>query len=224
MAQTQAQSVIVGVDASPPPPLHTGHPGEGFEVDLLQAIAERAGLQIRYESGLWNDLIQRLRDRKLDMICTAATITEERKQVVDFSEPYLEYELAIAVRRDDGQIRAVTDLAGKSVGIRIATTAEAFARRHCGASRLHTYHFNTEAYAALEERTLDAVLDDFPIAKGFEALRPGVRVASTIDGTAARYGIMFARGSDNLRSAVNDALRTLRRNGTYDALYQKWFG
>lgn len=224
IAAGRTTSVTVGLDASPPPPLHSGYPGEGFEVDLLRAIAEHAGLHIRYESGLWKELIQRLTDRKLDMICTAATITEGRKQIVDFSEPYLEYELAIVVQRDNGKIRAAADLAGKSVGIRVATTAEDFARRYLSASCLHSYHFNTEAYSALEEGTLDAVVDDFPIARGFEALLPGVRVASTIEGTQSQYGIMFARGSDQLRNAVNEALRTLRRNGTYDALYQKWFG
>ncbi len=222
MTFCDASPVAVGLDASPPPPLHTGHPGEGFEVDLLRFIAERAGLQIRYESGLWKELMQRLMDRRLDMICTAATITEERKQLVDFSDPYLEYELAIVLRRDNGEIRTASDLVGKPVGIRVATTAEDFARRHFCGSLLHVFHFNTEAYAALENGTLDAVVDDFPIAKGFEALRPGVRVASTIEGTQSQYGIMFARGSDQLRHAVNEALQSLRKDGTYDALYQKW--
>lgn len=222
MTAGRATSVIVGLDASPPVPLHTGHPGEGFEVDLLQAVAKHAGLTIGYQSGLWGELIQRLVDRKLDMICTAATITEERKQIVDFSEPYLEFELAIVVRGDERTIKFASDLTGKSVGVRVATTAEDFVRRHFTGSRVHSYHFNTEAYSALEKGALDAVVDDFPIAKGFEALLPGLRVASTIEGTKSQYGIMFARGSDQLRNAVNEALRTLRRNGTYDALYQKW--
>jgi polar amino acid transport system substrate-binding protein len=223
LAATPEPVVTVGLDASPPPPLHTGHPGEGFEVDLLKAIAERAGFQIRYQSALWSELTQRLADHKLDMICTAATITEERRQIVDFSEPYLEYELALVVGRDRTDIQGVADLAGKSVGVRVATTAEQFARRCFTASRLQFYHFNTEAYSALAEGTLDAVVDDFPIAKGFENLLPKVRVAFTIEGTKSHYGIMFARGSDELRRVVDQALRALRQDGTYDALYRKWF-
>ncbi len=224
MSAHRKSVVIVGVDASPPPPLHSGHPGEGFEVDLLKTIAERAGFQIHYESGLWSELLQRLLDHKLHMICTAATITEERRQIVSFSEPYLEYELAIVVRRDNGNIRGGADLADKSVGVRVATTAEQFARRHFATSRLHSCHFNTEVYSALCEGTVDAVVDDFPIAKGFEALLPGVRIASTIEGTKSQYGMMFARGSDELRTGVNEALRALREDGTYDALCRKWFG
>lgn len=224
MSTPRESVVVVGLDASPPPPLHTGHPGEGFEVDLLKAIAERAGFQIRYESGLWSELLQRLLDHKLDMICTAATITEERRKIVSFSEPYLEYELAIMVRRNKGNIRGSADLADKSVGVRVATTAEQFARRHFATSRLHSYHFNTEAYTALCEGILDAVVDDFPIAKGFEGLLPGVRVASTIEGTKSQYGMMFAPGSDELRTRVNEALRALREDGIYHALCRKWFG
>ncbi len=69
--------LTVGLDASPPPPLHTGHPGEGFEVDLLQAVAERVGVRIRYESALWRQIVDKLVRHELDMICSAATITEE---------------------------------------------------------------------------------------------------------------------------------------------------
>src|SRR5262245_26247001 len=107
--------VVVGLDASPPRPLHTGHPGEGFEVDLLKAVAERLGFEIRYESCLWSELVQRLMDRKLNMICSAATITDERRQIVDFSEPYLEFKLALVVHRDNRDIRGVADLMAKSV-------------------------------------------------------------------------------------------------------------
>jgi ABC-type amino acid transport substrate-binding protein len=222
--QVDSESVItVGLDASPPLPLHTGHPGEGFEVDLLKAIADRVGFKIRYRSALWNELVQHLVDRHLDMICTAATITEDRKRIVDFSEPYLEFELAIVVRCDCEDIRDAADLAGRSVGVRVATTAEEFARKHLTRSLLKSYHFNTEAYSALTDGTLHAVLDDAPIAKGFEALLREVRVASTVDGTKSQYGIMFARGNDELRMIVNQVLGAVREDGTYDTLYRKWF-
>lgn len=220
----QSWIVTVGLDASPPPPLHTGHPGEGFEVDLLKAIAECASFGIRYESALWNEIVQRLVDGKLDMICTAATITVDRKQIVDFSAPYLEFEFAIVVQKDDRRIKCAADLAGKAVGVRIATTAEKFVRQSVSPRSLRSYHFNTEAYSALRTHELDAVVDDHPIAKGFESLMPELRVAASIEGTKSHYGIMFAKGNDKLRKAVDDALHRLQQDGTYGALYRKWFG
>jgi ABC-type amino acid transport substrate-binding protein len=102
-------------------------------------------------------------------------------------------------------------------------TAEEYARKHLTRSLLTSYHFNTEAYSALTDSTLHAVLDDAPIAKGFEALLREVRVASTVDGTKSQYGIMFARGNDELRMIVNQALGALREDGTCDTLYRKWF-
>lgn len=220
----QSWIVTVGLDASPPVPLHTGHPGEGFEVDLVKAIAACAGFGIRYESALWNEIVQRLMDRKLDMICTAATITSDRQQIVDFSAPYLEFELAIVVRKDGRKVERAADLDGKIVGVRIATTAEKFVRQSISAKLLRSYHFNTEAYSALRKHELDAVVDDHPIANGFESLMPELQVAASIAGTKSQYGIMFAKGNDQLRKAVDGALHRLQRDGTYDALYRKWFG
>ncbi len=215
--------LTVGLDASPPPPLHTGHPGEGFEVDLLQAVAERVGVRIRYESALWRQIVERLVGHELDMVCSAATITEERRQLVDFSIPYLDFQLAIVVHAAGPPIQSPADLADRVVGVRVAT-AEQFVQRHVSARAVQSFDFNTEAYAARADGRLDAVIDDHPIARGFERLLPTLRIAAILEGTTSHYGIMFAEGNDGLRLEVDDALRQLWRNGTYAALYQRWFG
>lgn len=135
---------------------------------MLREVAQRAGFEIRYESALWDRLIQKLIRRQFDMICTAATITEERRRLVDFSVPYLEFDLAIVVHHAGAVARSMADLAGQAVGVRVATTAEQFIRQNARSSTVHSYHFNTESALAL--RALHAVIDDFPIAKGFERL------------------------------------------------------
>ncbi|MFL5493891.1 MAG: substrate-binding periplasmic protein, partial [Gemmatimonadales bacterium] len=130
--------LTVGLDASPPPPLHSGHPGEGFEVDLLQAIADRIGVSIRYESALWRQIVDKLVHHELDMICSAATITEERRQLVDFSIPYLDFPLAIVGRAAGPPIQRQADLAGRVIGVRVATTAEQFVQEHLPSSAVHS--------------------------------------------------------------------------------------
>jgi ABC-type amino acid transport substrate-binding protein len=215
--------VTVGLDASPPVPLHTGHPGEGFEVDLLQAVAHRIGVGVRYESALWREIVERLVRHELDMVCSAATITEERRQLVDFSIPYLDFPFAIVVHAAGPPIQSPADLADKVIGVRIATTAEQFVRQ-LPSRAVHTFDFNTEAYADLDARRLDAVIDDHPIARGFERLLPTLRVAATIEGTNSQYGIMFAKGNDGLRREVDDALRQVSGDGTHAALCRRWFG
>ncbi len=88
----QPSILTIGVDASAPPPLHSDPDApdfDGFEVNLTKAIAERLGLSVKYKSALWSECISNLQAGRIDMICTAATITESRKKVVDFSLPYL---------------------------------------------------------------------------------------------------------------------------------------
>jgi polar amino acid transport system substrate-binding protein len=173
---------------------------------------------------LWRQIVERLVNHELDMVCSAATITEERQQLVDFSIPYLDFPLAIVGRAAGPPIESPGDLAGRVIGVRVATTAEQFVQRHLPSRAVHSFDFNTETYAALAAGRLDAVIDDYPIARGFERLQPTIRVAATIEGTSSQYGIMFAKGNDGLRREVDDVLRQVSRDGTHAALRHKWFG
>ncbi len=168
--------------------------------------------------------MQKLIRHELDMICTGATITAQRRQIVDFSTPYLDFDLAIIVHRAGPSATSMADLSKSSIGVRTATTAEQFVRQNIHSNTVHSYHFNTEAYSALAAQALDAVIDDYPIAKGFERLKTELRVSATIAGTRSQYGIMFAKGTDTLRELVDGALRQLQEDGTHAILCEKWFG
>jgi ABC-type amino acid transport substrate-binding protein len=204
--------------------MHSGHPGVGFEVDLMAAIAGRVGFTVRYESALWRDLVQRLIDGGVDMICSAATITTERRQIVDFSAPYLSFPLSIVVRVGEHRgVRGAAGLAGRTIGVREATMAERFVRESVSGCLIRAYHFNTEAYGALAARDVDAVVDDHPIAGAFASLMPALQVAARIRGTRSQYGIMFRKGNAVQRKAVDAALRSLQRDGTHAAIERQWF-
>ena len=227
MLQTIKEGVLsIGVDESPPPPFHMGDPAsqtfEGFEVDLTNRIAAKLGLKPLYRSELWSKIFSDLREGRLDMICTAATVTEQRKQVIDFSTPYFDTSVAIAVRRAD-QARSVEDLRDRVIGVRIATTAEDVARQRIEAREFRTFDLNVDAYHALAEGALDAVIDDYHIARSFQFTIPEIKVAAEIPDTKCQYAMMFAKGNDELRIAVNAALNEMRRDGTYDTSYRKWF-
>lgn len=222
----EAGVLTVGVDESPPPPLCFGLPDtpdfRGFEVDLLDAIASRLGVALRCRSALWSKAFAELRGGRLDMICTAATITPERCRVVDFSDPYFETELALVVRHDS-LIRRGEDLENKAVGVRVATVAEEFVRGRCRPGVVHAFDLNVDAYQALRDRRVDAIIDDRPIADYFARSVEGLREASPLAGTALKYGLVFARGNDRLRGAVNRALAELRADGSWNRFYLRWF-
>ncbi len=218
--------LTVGVDESPSPPLCFGLPDSpdfrGFEVDLLRVIASKLGVTLRCNSALWSVAFGKLQSSRLDMICTAVTITPQRRQLVDFSEPYFETDLALIVRRDS-PIQYVQDLSGRTVGVRIATVAEEFVRGHCQAGAVRTFDLNVDTYQALCNRQVDAVIDDRPIGKFFSHSVEGLSVAPPLAGTGFQYGMVFAKGNDPLRRAVNRALADLRADGTWQRLYHRWF-
>lgn len=218
--------LTVGVDESPPPPLCFGLPGtpdfRGFEVDLLDAIASKLGVTLRCRSALWSKAFAELQSGRLEMICTAAAITAERCRVVDFSDPYFETELALVVRHDS-PIRRREDLHNKAVGVRVATVAEEFVRGRCHPAVVRTFDLNVEAYQVLRDRGVDAVVDDRPIADYFARSVEGLGQASPLAGTGFKYGLVFARGNDRLRGAVNQALAELKADGTWEQFYRRWF-
>jgi ABC-type amino acid transport substrate-binding protein len=162
-----------------------------------------------------------LRDGRVDMICTAATITEQRKEIVDFSQPYLDIRLAIVVR-NGSSIKTLADMRDRIVGVRIATSAEDFLRRHAQAKAISTFDMNTEAYQTLQMGKVDAVIDDSPIAQAFATSTPGLQLAGTIPGTDAQYAMMFRKENDELRGVINDALTTIKADGTYADIHRKW--
>jgi ABC-type amino acid transport substrate-binding protein len=219
--------LTIGIDASPPPPLHMGEPGapdfSGFEVDLVAAIARDLGLSVRYRNVLWRDMMGELEGGRIDLVCTAATISSDRAARVAFSAPYLDIQLAIVTRRD-GLIRTIDDLRGRHVALRAATTAAEYAWRHAQARRITLYDMNADVYAAVAAGDAAAAVDDSPIASWFVRHRPELALASLIPGTTAQYALMLAHGNDPLRAAVDETLSRIRQDGRYAAIHQRWMG
>jgi ABC-type amino acid transport substrate-binding protein len=217
--------LVVGVDEAPPAPMNFGLPGSpdfrGFEVDLTNVIANRLSMGVEYRSALWRVLLAQLSEGSVDIVCGAATITPGRRDIVDFSDPYLDTQLAL-VTRPDRAIEQSTQIADRMTGVRISTVAEDFARAHARADRIRTFDLNTTTYTALSVGEVDLVIDDLPIAAHFaKTMRLGR--PKPLPGTEAQYGYVFAKGNDRLRQRVNDSLRSLREDGTWRALRDRWW-
>lgn len=216
----------VGVDDSPAPPLCFGPPGtpefRGFEVDLLVAVADRLGVALHCEDAGWDRALTQLQAGRLDLLCRAVAITTARHRLVEFSDPYLETDLSMVVRRDS-RIQSPEDLIGVAVGVRRATTAEEFVRTYCPAAILHTFDGHVESHQALGARAVDAVVVHTPIAKYFTRTEPGLRVSGGIEGTVLRCGTVLASGNDTLRHSINRTFAELRADGTWERCHSRWF-
>ncbi len=218
--------LTIGVDESPPPPLHMGDPGSedfaGFEVDLTRAIAAELNLRVKYRSELWSKILRDLLERRLDLICTAVTVSPEREAFVDFSAPYLDVQLVVVVP-ESSSIRSFRELRGRTVGVRVATTAAEFVWRNAGAGSISLFDLNTDVYAALREGQVDAVVDDSPIAASFTRAGSDLKVAAAIEGSDAEYALMCAKGNTMLRDAVDRALERIKADGRYAEFLRRWF-
>ena len=219
------RALRIGIDDAPPVPMQMGDPVSGtfrgYEVDLLKLVADRLDCTNEFRRAWWSLITEELVSGKLDMVCSAATVTELRKNEVSFCEPHLWIKLALVVRQN------TADLPGREsprFGVRRSTTAEEFLRMTLGHEPVMQSESNDELYQALSKGHIDAVIDDSPIARHFADSIGGLHYSGAYEGTSAGYAIMLAKNNDALRQELNAILLSLEAEGALLALRQRWFG
>jgi polar amino acid transport system substrate-binding protein len=202
----------------------------GFDVDLLGAVVEAAD---GVEMGEWQEfefssLIPALTSEKIDVIAAAMTINEERDQKIDFSDPYYSADQAILVREGgDFQPSELGDLTGNRVGAQEGTTAEGIIQDQLidggdmKQSSYTSYGSYVLAVQDLENRNLDAIMVDKPVADTFASQR-NVEIAFVYE-TGEQYGFGVRTKDDSLQDALNEGLATVQDDGTYAEIRNKWF-
>lgn len=227
VAPLTAQQVLkVGTEPAFPPfemQAPNGKGFTGFDIDLFNAIGEEAGLEIDFQSMPFDGLIPALQTQNIDAAISGMTITPERAQTVDFTRPYFQSGLAIAVRKEDkGEIKNFEDLENKKIAVAIGTTGAGEARKIPGAE-ISTFDNSALALQELSNGRVDAVVNDAPVT--LYAIKVGnlnnVEVVGELL-TEEYYGIALPKDSPNLEK-VNDALDELLKTGRYREIYQKWF-
>jgi len=218
------RDLLVGIDDAPPAPMQIGSPEtgdfRGYEVDLLDEAARRLGARVRYRRALWSVIVGELVSGRLDLICSACTVTEARQSEVDFCEPHLNLQLAATRTRDN--LRDI-DLAGERVGVRRGTTAESYVRKQGRSISITLSESNDDLYKALAAKELDVVVDDSPIASYYSHAIPGLQLAGLVPGTDAAYAIMVRKGNAGLRDSFNRVLREMEHDGTLAKYRAVWF-
>lgn len=193
----------------------------GFDVELAQAIATRLGLAYKFVDTHWNDLIKDLDAEKYDMVMAAVTITYDRLKTLEFSSPYFTTDQSI-ITTVESPIRSASDLAGKVVGVLNASTPQYAAEKIKIIKEIKKYNTVAEVYAALEAGHVDAMILDLSITRWRS--RDGRTVVIAEIKTNEKYGIALKKGNTELKKKLNEALKQLKDDGTYDRIYKKWFG
>lgn len=194
----------------------------GFDIDLMNAIGEAAGREVKFVSLPFDGLIPALQSNTIDAAISGMTITAERAQTIDFSRPYFEAGLAIAVRADETEIGSFEDLTGKRMAVQIGTTGAEQANAIEGAA-VSTFDNAPLALQELVNGRVDAVVNDLPATLFAinDANLQGIKIVGELI-TEEYYGIAIPKNSAVL-GEVNTAIDTLIQNGTYAEIYRKWF-
>ncbi|SDL57362.1 amino acid ABC transporter substrate-binding protein, PAAT family [Franzmannia pantelleriensis] len=197
----------------------------GFDMDIINEVAERAGFEINLTTMEFAGIIPAVQTGNQEIAIAGVTITEERAEIVDFSDPYYDSGLQIIVRADNDDVETIEDLEGKSIATRIGSTSYDYLQETLGDDAdITPYPGNSDMYMALLGGNVDAAFYDAPNVAYFSQTRGEGRtkvVGPLYEGQ--QYGIVFHQGSEWVEPA-NQALAEMREDGTYDAIYEEWFG
>lgn len=225
-AQAEDGALVVATDATFPPFEFVDESTKeiiGFDIDLMNAIAERADLLINYQNVSWDPLLAGMADCQYDMAISAMTITAERAEVFSFSDPYINAGQIVAVAIDNDTIGGSDDLVGATIGAQIGTTGAMEAEAIAGASA-KVYDTYELAFLDLANGQIDAVIADYPTAVAFVNQNTArLKVVGEVF-TDESYGIAFCKGNEELIAQVNAALGELKSEGFIDELVLTWYG
>lgn len=221
-----AQRYVVGTNASFPP-FEYVEEGEivGFDIDLVKEIAKLQGFEVEFRDISFDSLIPGLASGSLDMVAAGMTITEARKEVVAFSDPYYSANQSVLVHEDSEE--DLTILFGKNdIGVQTGTTGDTWVRDNLIEKDILTGEIrNYDSYVFvirdLANKNIDAAVLDKPVAETYSKDNPVKVVAEVI--TGEEYGIAVGKNNQALQAEINAGLAKVIENGTMDQLIEKYF-
>ncbi|GLS03085.1 basic amino acid ABC transporter substrate-binding protein [Chitiniphilus shinanonensis] len=199
----------------------------GFDADLIQAIADKAGFRIKLVNTPWEALFTGLRNGDRDIVAAAVTITSERKRTMDFSAPYFEARQLI-ITAQDNKVDTLAHLAGRKIGVQGGTSGDALAQQRFGKTSSNIRRFDSivQALEALRAAQVEAVIADNGVVRNYLVENPGARLRLVDDPAFEKeyYGIAVKKGNKALLERINRGLAAIKADGTYQKIHLKYFG
>jgi polar amino acid transport system substrate-binding protein len=228
-APAPAKVYVVGTDAAYAPFESQNEKGEivGFDIDVVKAIAAKAGIQVKFVNTPWEGIFNTLQQGDRDMIVSAVTITDERKQTMDFSDPYFDAAQLIAVK-ETSKVTKFADLKKLKVGVQTGTTGDEAVSKLMGKTSTSIKRFESTPLALkeLESGGVDAVVADNGVIAHYVANNPGGKFKTVSDKefVPEQYGIAVKKGNAELLGKLNQGLAAIKADGTYNQIHAKYFG
>ncbi|WP_295639905.1 basic amino acid ABC transporter substrate-binding protein [uncultured Methylibium sp.] len=228
-APAPAKVYVVGTDAAYAPFESQNEKGEivGFSMDLLNAVAAKGGFEIKFVNTPWEGIFNSLGQGDRDLLISSITITDERKQTMDFSAPYFDAYQLIAVKATS-KVTKFDDLKKLKVGVQTGTTGDETVTKLQGKNSTNVKRFESTPLALkeLEAGGVDAVVADNGVVVNYVTNNPAAKFKTVSDKAFApeQYGIAVKKGNAELLDKVNKGLAAVKADGAYDQIYAKTFG
>ena len=204
----------------PPYEFYEGDKIVGIDAEIAQAVADKLGLTLKIEDMEFDSIITAVSTGKADMGLAGMTVTEERKQNVNFTDSYATG-VQVVIVPEESDIATIDDLAGKKIGVQLATTGDIYCCDDFGTDNVEEYNKGNDAVMALVSGKIDAVVIDNEPAKSYVAANEGLKILDT-EYVTEDYAACLNKENTALLDAINGALNELKADGTLDKIISKY--
>ena len=225
-------TVRIGTEGAYPPFNYLDASGElkGFDVDIAKALCEAMKVECTFVTQDWDGMIPALQNGNYDAIIASMSITPEREEQIDFTNKYYQTPPAIAVPKDSDIVGTTKeDLSGKAIGAQVSTTHARAAEAYFPDAEIRQYPTAEEYKLDIESGRIDAVMDDVVVLTEWLNSDAGAccKLLGTLPADPEIYGrgvgVGLRKGNDKLKGMFNDAIATIRENGTYKTIQDQYF-
>ncbi len=200
----------------------------GYDMDIISEVADRLGLKVNVINTAWDGIFAGIGEN-YDVVCSAVTITADRKETMDFSTPYIDNYQAVVLRKDDTRkIESLKDLDGMVISLQKETTSEVLMQDYKGTGTISVEIVANEkvttCFTQLENKEVDAVVVDSTVADGIVPKNTDKYVIAYVDKSEPeQFGIAMKKGNTELQKAINEALAQMAEEGVIEDTYDYWF-
>lgn len=223
-----AKTIVFATDATWPPMEFVNADKEitGYAIDYMKAAAKEAGFTAEFKAVAWDGIFAGLAAGKYDAICSSVSITDERKNTMDFTTPYFKVRQALVVPMKS-EVKTIDEMKGKTLGAQISTTGH-FAIKKVEGVKDKSYDEVGLAFEDLFNGRIDGVVCDDPVAAQYalqnEKYKGALKIACIIEAGDEYYGIAVKKGDKEDLDLINKGIEAVQKKGIDKELLKKWIG
>jgi polar amino acid transport system substrate-binding protein len=200
----------------------------GFDIDFANALSEQLGVKVEFQTVAWDGIFNGLNAKQYDAIISSTSITPERQEGFSMTTPYVANGIVIVSRKDATPVKTFEELAGKTLGAQIETTADIAAEKLKAEKGVNVeikkFDGMLDAFAALQGKQIDNVITDVGVAMYYVAQNPDLYVVGSDVLTNEPIGVTLRKDDTATTEKINTAIKALQSSGKLSEISMKWFG